>query len=380
MEPQKNITLNLNNQLIAQHNDLIKSIADMRKTSMKIFELAVGALDATNQKQHRKVTIKKSIIFDILNQKGNSRNSHLRDALKDLQHNALFHLMPSESSSHEVLISPISKIEWSEDEDYISLFFSPDILPYITLLKENFTQYKLEYIAKMESKYSIVLYKIFSMYYNQYDYYKNRGIRRNDQINQYCNPKLTIQELRKQTGTINKYKNRFSDFKNKVLDKAVNEISQKTDLEIKYDKIRSGRNISEIQFYIHKKVKKYDAKMKDIEHLDTVQKTKIERENENARLYVKAMDNNFTKMLLDRYLLNTDDMRKQNVMIGLYQIVYPKYQLIKSKKGLNALNLHLNYVHNHINDWNRHTNIVKYLEKAVNDYLRKYDIGFNDNP
>lgn len=380
MEPQKNITLNLNNQLIAQHNDLIKSIADMRKTSMKIFELAVGALDATNQKQHRKVTIKKSIIFDILNQKGNSRNSHLRDALKDLQHNALFHLMPSESSSHEVLISPISKIEWSEDEDYISLFFSPDILPYITLLKENFTQYKLEYIAKMESKYSIVLYKIFSMYYNQYDYYKNRGIRRNDQINQYCNPKLTIQELRKQTGTINKYKNRFSDFKNKVLDKAVNEISQKTDLEIKYDKIRSGRNISEIQFYIHKKVKKYDAKMKDIEHLDTVQKTKIERENENARLYVKAMDNNFTKMLLDRYLLNTDDMRKQNVMIGLYQTVYPKYQLIKSKKGLNALNLHLNYVHNHINDWNRHTNIVKYLEKAVNDYLRKYDIGFNDNP
>ena len=380
MEPQKNITLNLNNQLIAQHNDLIKSIADMRKTSMKIFELAVGALDATNQKQHRKVTIKKSIIFDILNQKGNSRNSHLRDALKDLQHNALFHLMPSESSSHEVLISPISKIEWSEDEDYISLFFSPDILPYITLLKENFTQYKLEYIAKMESKYSIVLYKIFSMYYNQYDYYKNRGIRRNDQINQYCNPKLTIQELRKQTGTINKYKNRFSDFKNKVLDKAVNEISQKTDLEIKYDKIRSGRNISEIQFYIHKKVKKYDAKMKDIEHLDTVQKTKIERENENARLYVKAMGNNFTKMLLDRYLLNTDDMRKQNVMIGLYQTVYPKYQLIKSKKGLNALNLHLNYVHNHINDWNRHTNIVKYLEKAVNDYLRKYDIGFNDNP
>ena len=134
-DDDKMVVTQIDNQIIAQHNDLIKSVADMRKTSMKIFELAVGSLDASQNQQQRQVTIKKNIIFDILGQKSNSRNSHLRNALKDLQHNAVFHLMPSEENGHkEMLISPISKIEWDEQEDFISLYFTPEILPYITSL------------------------------------------------------------------------------------------------------------------------------------------------------------------------------------------------------------------------------------------------------
>lgn len=356
-----------NNQIIAQHNDLIKSVANMRKTSMKIFELAVGALDTT-QKQ-RNVTIKKNIIFDILGQKGSSRNSHLRNALKELQHNAVFHLMPSKENSHEVLISPISKIEWAEQEDYISLFFTPEILPYITLLKENFTQYKLEYIAKMESKHSIVLYKMFAMYYNQYDYYSNKGNRRQEQIEQYRNPKLSVKELREQTGTVNKYKKRFGDFKSKVLDRAIEEINKKTDLTIKYSKLRSGRYISDIQFYIRKK--ETDINQENIKNINTVQQTEKERQLENATIYTDAMGSQFTQMLIERSLLNVLDTTNQATMIGLGKNVYPKYQQIKSEYGLNALKMHLDYVHDHIGDWNRHTNITKYLNKAVDDYISK---------
>ena len=62
---KENVIVNeIDNQIIAQHNDLIKSVADMRKTSMKIFELAVGSLDSTKAEQ-RQVTIKKNIIFEI---------------------------------------------------------------------------------------------------------------------------------------------------------------------------------------------------------------------------------------------------------------------------------------------------------------------------
>lgn len=356
------------NQIIAQHNDLIKSVANMRKTSMKIFELAVGALDTTTKQ--RKITIKKNIIFDILGQKGNSRNSHLRSALKELQHNAVFHLMPNKENPHEILISPISKIEWDEQKDYISLFFTPEILPYITLLKENFTQYKLEYIAKMESKHSIVLYKMFAMYYNQYDYYSNKGNRRQNQIEQYRNPKLSVKELREQTDTVNKYQKRFGDFKSKVLDRAVNEINQKTDLTISYDKIRSGRYISDIQFHIQKQTAHTDRE--NLKYPDTVKKTQQEREKENAEIYSKAMTNQFTQMLIERFLLNPTDLTNQNTMIGLGKNVYPKYQKIKEQNGLNALKNHLDYVHDHIGDWDRHTNIAKYLNKAADSYIIKF--------
>lgn len=370
---EENIIVNeIDNQIIAQHNDLIKSVADMRKTSMKIFELAVGSLDSPKAQQ-RQVTIKKNIIFDILGQKGNSRNNHLRDALKDLQHNAVFHLMPSkENGKKEVLISPISKIEWSEDEDYISLYFTPEILPYITLLKKNFTQYKLEYIANMESKHSIVLYKMFSMYYNQYNYYRNKGNRRQDQVEKFRNPKLSIKELREQTGTTDKYVKRFGDFKSKVLDRAINEINAKTDLNVTYEKIRSGRRISDIQFHIKKKAT--NASVEDMKHIETVEQTQQEREMENAKIYADAMASGYTQMLLQRFLLNPTDMTDQATMIGLGKKVYIKYDKVKEQLGMDALERHLDYVHDHINDWNRHTNIAKYLEKAVDDYILKNNL------
>lgn len=369
-DDDKMVVTQIDNQIIAQHNDLIKSVADMRKTSMKIFELAVGSLDASQNQQQRQVTIKKNIIFDILGQKSNSRNSHLRNALKDLQHNAVFHLMPSEENGHkEMLISPISKIEWDEQEDFISLYFTPEILPYITLLKKNFTQYKLEYIASMESKHSIVLYKMFSMYYNQYEYYRKRGNRRDGQVESFRNPKLSVKELRKQTGTLNKYQKRFGDFKTKVLDKAVNEINDKTDLTITYEKIRSGRFISDIQFHIRKQ--NADAESEDMKHIETVQQTQRERDMENAKLYADAMASEYTQALLTRFLLNPTDMTDQGTMIKLGRDIYPKYDLIKQQQSDDALNRHLDYVHDHINDWNRHTNIARYLEKAVDDYLQK---------
>ena len=372
MQKENVIVDEIDNQIIAQHNDLIKSVADMRKTSMKIFELAVGSLDSTKAEQ-RQVTIKKNIIFDILGQTGNSRNNHLRNALKELQHNAFFHLMPSkENGNKEILISPISKIEWSEAEDYISLYFTPEILPYITLLKKNFTQYKLEYIANMESKHSIVLYKMFSMYYNQYMYYRDHGNRRQDQVENFRNPKLSVKELREQTGTTNKYVKRFGDFKAKVLDRAISEINTKTDLNVTYEKIRSGRRISDIQFHIRKKAA--DASVEDMKHIETVQQTKQEREMENVKIYADAMGSEYTQMLMKRMLLNPTDMTNQKTMTYLGKHVYPKYQQIKGKLGRNAVELHLDYVHDHINDWNRHTNIAKYLEKAVDDYMQKQNM------
>lgn len=339
----------------------------MKKNSIKIFEIAVGSLDTSNKNQ-KEVKIKKDIIFDILGQNGSSRNSHLRDALKELQHNAVFHLLPKDKDDSEILISPISKIEWSKRDDYISITFTSEILPYITLLKENFTQYKLENIAKLRSKHSIILYKILAMYYNQYNYYLNKGNRSNKQLYDLQNPIISVEKLHQITNTENQYST-FALFRKNVLDKSVDEINEKTDLIIKYNKLRSGRYITDIQFYINKN--ETDATHEDIKHLDTVQQTEEERQLENKQIYADALNNQFTQMLIERSLLNVLDATNQAVMIGLGKNVYPKYQEIKAEQGLNALKMHLDYVHDHIGDWNRHTNIAKYLNRAVDDYINK---------
>ena len=65
--PQKIITQevinkvdDLQNKLVAQNNDLISSFPDMRLASMKIFEIAVGAVDTNVEHVQREVSLKKN--------------------------------------------------------------------------------------------------------------------------------------------------------------------------------------------------------------------------------------------------------------------------------------------------------------------------------
>ena len=371
---QKDQVDDLNNKLVAQNNDLISSFPDMRLASMKIFEIAVGAVDTNVEHVQREVSLKKNAIYKILNQTGNSRTTHLREAMKHLQKQALFHLLPcKETNGHEIIISPISKIEWDDQEDYVSLSFTPEIIPYITKLKKNFTQYRLEDVLKLDSKHAVTIYKALMMSFNKYLNYQNQSNIKETQLDAWKNPIISVKEIRRMTGTLKSYPN-FALFRKNVLDKAVDEINKKTDLIIRYDKLRSGRYISDIKFYISRK--NADASTEDMKHIETVQQTKQEREMENAKIYADAMGSEYTQMLMKRMLLNPTDMTSQQTMTYLGKYVFPKYQQIKGKLGRNAVELHLDYVHDHINDWNRHTNISKYLEKAVDDYIQKQGMEF----
>jgi plasmid replication initiation protein len=45
------------------------------------------------------------------------------------------------------------------------------------------------------------------MYYNQYEHYKAKGGRREEQLEQYSNPSISIKELRLLTDTVNSINN-----------------------------------------------------------------------------------------------------------------------------------------------------------------------------
>jgi len=102
-----------------------------------------------------------------------------------------------------------------------------------------FTRLDLGQIAKLNSKYSIILYELAQRYLDE----KNPNI---------TIPKMTIEELRKRTNTEDKYK-RFEAFRRRVLDRACNEISEKTDILLDYKKIKKGRRIAYIDFEVKKK-------------------------------------------------------------------------------------------------------------------------------
>ena len=87
----------ISNNLIAQHNELIESFADMSKTCLKLFELIVSQLDSTKEQRTEKK--KKNIIFSTLGKNSHKKNSILRKTLKEKGDYEALRKLPRDASS-----------------------------------------------------------------------------------------------------------------------------------------------------------------------------------------------------------------------------------------------------------------------------------------
>lgn len=113
-----------------------------------------------------------------------------------------------------------------------------------------FTQYLLSNTVKFKSVYSVRLYELLAQW-------KNADMRKM--------PIFELDKLRGQLGiAINQYQV-IADFKKRVLDKAISEINEHSDLVVSYEQIKKGRVISGFKFKISEKAnnEKHDFKMTD---------------------------------------------------------------------------------------------------------------------
>lgn len=124
-------------------------------------------------------------------------------------------------------------------------------MPYLINLKTNFTQHALSDIAELNSKYSVILYRWLSMNYNQYEHYNFKGGRRQEQVESYRNPVISMRELREMTDTVNEYKN-MTDFTKWVL-KSISEINEQTTFNVTYDKVKKDAVLKAFLFTLQKK-------------------------------------------------------------------------------------------------------------------------------
>ncbi|MBE9402567.1 replication initiation protein, partial [Acinetobacter albensis] len=115
----------------------------------------------------------------------------------------------------------------------------------------NFTQYLLEQVSDFKSKYSIRLYELLIKY-------RDVG----------NSKKFEIVELRSKLGLEDNEYKLNAVFKRDVLDKAIKEIGNKTDIQIKYEQFKEGRVISHILFKIGKKKDKKSKVGKDMNTID----------------------------------------------------------------------------------------------------------------
>jgi hypothetical protein len=124
----------------------------------------------------------------------------------------------------------------------VEIELSPELKPYLLQLKSYFTVYGLDSILKLISVYSIRLYEILL---KEYCYY---GKKRISFI-------FSIKELKGMLGIEKEEYLIFNNFKQKVLDIAERELKEKSDFYFEYRTIKTGRAVTDIEFFVFNKEK-----------------------------------------------------------------------------------------------------------------------------
>lgn len=123
----------------------------------------------------------------------------------------------------------IYRKEYVKDEGKITLYFSPEIIPYLSQLSEKFTAYKLKYVSRFKSSYSIRLYEILVQW-------SSTGER-----------EVQIDWLRGIFQVEDKYK-AIKDFKKYIIDPAIADINEHSNIWAEYGQRKSGRTVTHFQF------------------------------------------------------------------------------------------------------------------------------------
>jgi len=127
-------------------------------------------------------------------------------------------------------IATILQIVMTKDGK-LEIIFSPYVSPLIFELKKRFTLYDFEEVLKLNSRSSIIMYRLLK---------EKLGLK----FNSF---QLTLEEIR-HLFDLNE-KTQASDIKNKYLDPAVKEINEKTSLRVEMRPIRRGRGGKIIGFH-----------------------------------------------------------------------------------------------------------------------------------
>ena len=357
--------MELEKKKIVEHNDLIMSSAKMDTVPLKFFELAVSEIDTFNPPKDNTIYLSKRDMFKFLNAKDNDNDKYHRfkQAISKMQKQAFFEIREEKGKGFVFRnIVPIPYVEWNSYSDKVKIRFDVEIMPYLTELKTNFTQFVLTDIQGLNSKHSIIIYKWLNMNYNQFEYYRKNGNRDGQQLYDLCNPIIEVDELRWLTNTQKEYVGRFTNFEIYVIKKPIKEINKYTRFNVSYDKIREGRKITKIQFHISLKGEK------TIEDGSSKHKKVV--------TLVDAQQSPYSQLLIGAFLLQISDVQNEKLMLALAKRVYPKYYEFVDEYSLDALKKHLEYVNKHSTNIK---DLVMYLENSLKDYKKKLVSGQENN-
>ncbi len=152
----------------------------------------------------------------------------------------------------EIYVSWLSYVEYVEGSGIVKVEFHRSLKPYLLQLQEygNFTKFQMNHVVSFKSQYSIRIYELLKA-----EAFKAKQ----GKFNRY----FRLEDFRLILGIAKNEYDVFSNLRRKVIDPAVEEVSEHTDLEIEEVRYgRIGRKITDITFVV---------KIRTVDELPTLQ-------------------------------------------------------------------------------------------------------------
>lgn len=159
-----------------------------------------------------------------------------------------------------------SSIEYFEHEGRIEFSFDPKLKPYLLDLKKAYTSYRLSNILSLSSASSIRLYELMKKW---------------EYLGKW---EITIEKLKDRLGIKQQSYNVYGNFKNRIIVPSINELNEKTDIQISFKEIKTGRKVVGFEFTIRHSPEK-EIKLSKPEKKETKKPEVLSKQNElRARL------------------------------------------------------------------------------------------------
>lgn len=215
---------------IVKSNKLIKSKVNWTILEHRIVAMLISQLDVTS----KQFDIQRIRIRDLKRLSGRTDGSlyeEAEEACQSLINQSIEVRKTAEDGRRSYravnLMSSCKVVEGG----YIEARFTEDMRPYLLRLKKRFTQYGLSRFLKLRSQHSMRMYELLKM---------REDLR-------YL--RMSVEEVRELLGCEHSY-SRFSDFRRLVIDKAQEELEEKSDIYFTYTVDRDGQTPVRINIMI----------------------------------------------------------------------------------------------------------------------------------
>ncbi|MGM8899641.1 MULTISPECIES: replication initiation protein RepM [unclassified Psychrobacter] len=251
--------------LVVKTNQLNSALQNLSLPEIRIIQLAIVDARETNtglstDKPLRIDALRYAEIFETTRQNGYQR-------MKDAEEN-LFNRRFSYVDERGKLVKSrwIQQVTYLDDEGAIELVFTLAVVNGISRIdgaEDFFTSYLLEQTASMDSIYSVRLYELLIQW-----------------LAAKQTPLFDLDNFRNQLGVEDHEYKRMGNFKLRVLDLAVKEINEKSDIKVSYSQVKKGRTITGFKFKVHEKTKIKANKENQLRDVDTADMFTVEGLND----------------------------------------------------------------------------------------------------